>query len=374
MTSFSRHGWVGTRPRAIWALGLLLGPVACQDARVDRPNPSADPPVSPERPADPNAAEPRDAGGWDLAVPQGVDAGRPPDARSACPGGVSPPPRPCAEIGVTVDPAYADRYTCFDLGPVPGVPPTKYGGLTLTQEKCSTTLLIGGEANLAAGKIYAVPVLRDQTGHISGFGGTAQVFADAPYNDGGLVFTSQGVLLATRWPSNEIQMTRPGAATVDKVIDLAPLGVAFASASLNFVPATLPAAGALKLVSWSQGSWYTVTLQPDGQGLFDIPTVMFSLNLPGGPEGFVYVAKGSPLFDVDSLLVSEWTANRISTYTIDDEADPVLGSRRDFVVGLDGAEGAYRDPATGDFFFSTWGQMADRVIVVRGFAPIPVID
>ena len=41
-------------------------------------------------------------------------------------------------------------------------------------------------------------------------------------------------------------------------------------------------------------------------------------------------------------------------------------------MGLQGAEGAYRNPATGDFFFSTWGQAADRTIVVRGFAPIAV--
>ena len=42
------------------------------------------------------------------------------------------------------------------------------------------------------------------------------------------------------------------------------------------------------------------------------------------------------------------------------------------MTGLHGAEGAFRDPATGDFFFSTWGQMADRTIVVRGFAPIVI--
>ena len=45
-----------------------------------------------------------------------------------------------------------------------------------------------------------------------------------------------------------------------------------------------------------------------------------------------------------------------STYEIDEGANPILATRRDFITGLKGAEGAYRDPATGDFFFSTWGQ------------------
>jgi len=45
------------------------------------------------------------------------------------------------------------------------------------------------------------------------------------------------------------------------------------------------------------------------------------------------------------------------------------GSRRTFIAGLDGAEGAALDPLTGDFLFSTCGcgSGANRVIAVRGF-------
>src|SRR3954471_22997383 len=88
-----------------------------------------------------------------------------------CPGQATTQPPSCAALGVTVDPAYADKYTCFDLGPVPGVPPQKYGGLTLTLDKCSTRLLIGGEANYPTGKLYGVNVVRDDHGHVSGFPG-----------------------------------------------------------------------------------------------------------------------------------------------------------------------------------------------------------
>ena len=45
----------------------------------------------------------------------------------------------------------------------------------------------------------------------------------------------------------------------------------------------------------------------------------------------------------------------------------MVATRRDFVTGLDGAEGAFVDPVTGDFLFSTYGG-GNRVIVVRGFA------
>jgi hypothetical protein len=299
-----------------------------------------------------------------------TDGGAP--AGAACPGTGSAAPRSCADLGVVVDPFYAGRYTCFDLGPVPGLPPQKYGGLTLTTERCSSTLLIGGDANLATGKLYAIQVTRDAGGHINGFSGSATVFADAPYNDGGIAFAPNGALLFSRWPNNELQITRAGSQLADKVIDLQPLGVAYASASLNFVPAAVAPGGALKLVSWSGGQWYTVNLQPDGQGTFDVPSVRQALTLPGGPEGFVYVAAGSPQFPVHSLLVSEWSANQIATYEVDAQGDPKLGTRRPFITGLQGAEGAYRDPPTGDFFFSTWGQAADRTIVVRGFAPVVV--
>jgi hypothetical protein len=74
--------------------------------------------------------------------------------------------------------------------------------------------------------------------------------------------------------------------------------------------------------------------------------------------------------------VSEWAGDRIAAYELDDNGDPRLDSRRTFLTGLDGPEGAHRDRATGDVLFTTWGDsMAwdpprpDRVIAIRGFAP-----
>jgi hypothetical protein len=286
---------------------------------------------APQEEPDADDVQPRDGGAPDFFVINSIDAYY--DVTGAgsqvfCPGQAAMQPQSCATLGVMVDPFYADKYTCYDLGPVPGVPPQKYGGLTLTLDKCSTKLLIGGEANFPAGKLYGVDVVRDDHGHVAGFSGTAKVFADAPSNDGGVAFGPKDVLFLTHWPTNELQQTKTGSTQVDKLIPLQDRGVAFASASLNFVPMGFPAADAFKMVSWSGGQFYTVAIAPDAQGTFDVMSVKQELTLPGGPEGFVYVAAGSPHFDKNSLLVSEWSANKISTYEVDDKANPSWHSPR----------------------------------------------
>ena len=370
------------RPGA-WRLALVAAatlPLALAAAACQTPTVTGDPrdgaPVAPPSPSPttPDAGAAPDPQRPDAMPPAPLPPANPnpPPAPSACPGGTgTATPRPCADFGVIVVPQFAPRYSCFDLGPVPGVPAQKYGGLTLTSERCSTRLLIGGAANLPDGKLYAVNVTRDGAGHINGFQGTATVQAEAPYNDGGISFGPMGVLFITRYPNNELQQTLPNSRAADKVIPLTPLMIQFSTGALNFVPAALGGGPtALRMVSWSGGQWYNVRLAPDGRGTYDIMGVTHVLTLPGGPEGFVYVAAGSPLLPANSLLVSEWSANKIAVYDVDGSGDPVIASRRDFITGLQGAEGAYRDPVTGDFFFSTWGQAADRVIVVRGFSPI----
>jgi hypothetical protein len=91
--------------------------------------------------------------------------------------------------------------------------------------------------------------------------------------------------------------------------------------------------------------------------------------LTGSPEGFVYVPLGSSLFG-DSLLVSEYGAGNVATYDVDANGDPIVSSRKLFMSGLTGAEGAMIDPVTGDFLFSTFGGQ-NHVIVVHGFAAVP---
>jgi hypothetical protein len=71
------------------------------------------------------------------------------------------------------------------------------------------------------------------------------------------------------------------------------------------------------------------------------------------------------------MVVSEWSANGVAAYDVGAEGDPTSGTRRGFLTGLAGAEGAFFDPLTGDFLFSTWNAMQpERVVLVAGFVPI----
>lgn len=280
-----------------------------------------------------------------------------------------------AHSGPVVVSPFDTSYTITDLGPIPGLP-MPYGGLTLKAGDVNT-LLIGGSSNNPDGKLYSIKVTRDATNHITGFTGSATFFADAAYNDGGVVYGPGNVLFLARWPVNQLGQTKPGSTVTNKIIDLAALGVGGGGpGGLNFVPSGFPGAGQLKLVTWENGpnagQWYTLGIASDGTGTFAVTSVTYETKIGGGPEGFLYVPPGSPKFtDFDSLLVSEWTDGNIAAYSIDANGNPEPSSRVDFITGLTGAEGAFTDPLTGDFLFSTFGLDSDRVYAVRGFVPPP---
>lgn len=272
----------------------------------------------------------------------------------------------------TIAPEFSATYTLTDLGSVPSVP-SNYGGLTFKFND-PNVIVIGGAANGPTGALYSIRVVRDGMGHITGFDGTAAYFADAAYNDGGVSYEpGSHVLFTSRWPVNQIGQLKPGSTLTDKVIDLGALGVGHSHAAVNFVPAGFPGAGRMKLSSYSGGQWYEAVLAPDGLGTFDITSVtpLPASNLVGAPEGFTYVPIGSPLFGATpTMIVSEYGAGQVSVYDMDSNGDPVAASRRLFMSGLSGAEGAAIDPLTGDFLFSTFGG-GSRVIRVSGFAVPP---
>lgn len=267
----------------------------------------------------------------------------------------------------TVAPFFAGNYSAIDLGTVAGVP-ANYGGLTFLN---NDTLLLGGAANSLGAKIYAVPVIRNGDLRIVSFG-TPSEYANAngPAGgiDGGLAFGPSGVLFYTTYSDNHVGQIKPGSTGPDKLTHLTPLGVTPSTGALQFVPAGMPGAGKLKLASYNANRWYSATVTPDGSGTFDISLEPgIEVSLVGGPEGIVYVPAGSVLFDNPAVLISEYSAGRVSTFDVDSNGDPIFASRRDFVTGLGGAEGAVIDPVTGDFLFSTFGG-GNRIIQVTGFA------
>ena len=241
--------------------------------------------------------------------------------------------------------------------------PTPDGGFLFKQNDPNTLLIMGSSAN-NGGKLYSAPVTRGSGGHITGFG--AAVFVStAINNDGGLVYAPNGTLLFTRYPNNDIGEIKPGSSSPDKIVALP--GVTPNGGTLQYVPAGFSNAGQLKIVSYNGGNWYNAVLTPDGTGTYDIGTSVTGVTTGGGPEGVVYVRSGNPNFAVDSILVSEYQAHKVSAYTADANGNPVVSSRQDFITGFFGTVGGTVDPTTGDFVFSTFDGNSSKVVVVQGF-------
>src|SRR5262245_2819107 len=253
-------------------------------------------------------------------------------------------------------------YSVLDLGSAPGVQ-ANAGGLVFVPSD-SDTLLIGGAANSPIGKVYSIGVTRGMDGHVTGFNGTAAVYANAPGIgsggiDGGLAFGPNGELFYTSYPDNSIGQIKLGSTGPDAQIALSsllPTPIASSVGALAFVPPGFAGAGRFKLVQYDgNGNWYDVTLAPNGGGTYDVTGVTFVRAIGRGPEGIIYVKAGSPQFSGDSALISEYGNGSIGAYDLDANGDPLPATRREFITGLTGAEGAAIDPMTGDFFFSTFG-------------------
>ena len=272
---------------------------------------------------------------------------------------------------IVLGPDFVADYSFATLAAPSGLPPPS-GGLAF-QPGNANTLFIGGAANSSSGRIHTIGVMRDGSGHIDGFTGTATPFGNVgDFNDGGVVFGPGGVLFTAQFPVHRLGQTKPGSTNEDRVDNMSAIGIAANTSisALNFVPAGFNGAGQMKVVTWIGGSWYTVPFSPDGSGTFNLGAATFETTIPGGPEGFVYIDSVNPGFSVDSLLVSDFSANRVSAYEIDGNGDPIVSTRRDFLTGLAGAEGAAIDPLTSDFLSSTFGGL-NQVVVVQGFVVPP---
>ncbi len=269
-------------------------------------------------------------------------------------------------------------YKVYDLGPVPGVP-NNLGGIVV-RPTSPTKLLVAGASETSAGAIYEIGVTRDTCGHIVGYSGTAMSVAETPYVDANLVYASSDLLLYTEWPQFTISQLQGTATTADRRTDLRPHGMPDTDDSgpggLGIVPAGLPTAGELRLVTWPGGRWYHVTTAPDGN-LLNISAIAETATLPNEPGGFAYVPAGSPGFTTQSLIVAEWRSDpsldRVAVYDVDANGDPLPATRREFFSKFPRPWGAYFEPVTGDYMFLSWGSGDDHLYIVQGFVPPPPI-
>ena len=255
-------------------------------------------------------------------------------------------------------------YTPAILGSVPGVP-TPYGGVTFKAGD-PNTILIGGSANGANGAIYEIQVERGCLGDITGFIGEATLYSTAPEIDGGLTYGPGGVLIYAGYNENLIGQILPGSTSPDKVDLAADFGIAGSLGTLQFVPGGFPGAGRFKTASYSGNTWYELPFTVETDGLLTFEPQTFSVPLGAGPEGILYVRSGNPEFDVDTVLVCEYNNGAVAAFDLDADGNPIIASRRVFLGGLTGAEGATSDPLTGDFIFSTFGG-GNNVVAIRGF-------
>lgn len=284
---------------------------------------------------------------------------------------------PASYAAITVMAPFAASYSTVNLGSANGVT-GPYGGLVFKAGD-PNTLLLGGSANTASGTINNVSVVRGAGNHVTGFTGTATQLSTAPGQsgggiDGGLTYGPGNVLLYTGYSDNSLGQIKPGSSAPDKFVDLDPLGITSSVGWVGLVPAGFPGAGRLKILSYNAGRWYDAALTPDGTGTFNVTGVSANpVQLANGPEGAIYIAGGNPQFPVNSLLICNYQAGTIDAFEIDGNGDPLPATKRPFITGLTGAEGAAIDPLTGDFFFSTFGG-GNQVIEVNGFlAPEPAV-
>lgn len=295
-----------------------------------------------------------------------------------------------AAWGQTLAPAFGTNYQLVVLGSVPNVP-GPYGGLIFLSSDPSR-LLIGGSSALPDGRLYSIQVQREANGHIVGFQGSATVFATVPFNEGGLAYAANGVLLVAR-SDNAIGELKPGSSGLDKVVALGSLGATNSPGGLNFVPAGFPGAGQLKLLSTADAEFYTAAFAPDGTGTFNLTGVGSAAQLPyyyslfsshsREPEAFLYLPPGEPGFtDYRTMLVCETDSGKgltcdgaVAVYPLDSDGAPVPGTRQEFITSVE-PKGATIDPVTGDLLVSTFScgpfsGTTNAVIAVRGGAAIP---
>lgn len=286
---------------------------------------------------------------------------------------------PAAGPQIQLADEFAEHYQVFELGEVPGVPDALGGAMIHPDDP--NVLLIAGGSESPQGEIYSIDVERGPCDHIIGFSGTATSIAVTPNVDANLALGPNDVIFYTQWPRFMLSQLPLGDSMSAVDTDLKPLGIADlpdqGPGGVGFVPPPLGAAGELRILTWPDGHWYHVDITPNGE-VFDVDALTETRQLSKNPGGFAYVPAGSPGFPEQSLIVSEWVQgnsfeDRVATYEVDDEGDPIVATRKEFFKQFPRPWGAYFEPVTGDYMFLTWGASTpkDLVFIVQGFAPPP---
>lgn len=267
-------------------------------------------------------------------------------------------------IAQTIQAPFNALYTIQNIGGIPGLA-SNWGAIAFDRED-PNTLLCSRWATVGVQNLFAIRVVRDAQGHVTGFTGPLTPRAQADYIDGGLDYHPSGVLFYTRYPSatgiNQVGQFKPGSTVPDKVVNL--IGPNWIGGCAT-VPAGLPGAGRFKTLRWAGGQWTDSTLSPDGNGTFDVLGETITQTLTGGPDGFAYVPRTAPFFTGADVMVAEFNTSTLATYQIDAQGDPIVATRQVFATGLGSTFVMTVDPVTHDIVHAGWS--GSTVHVIRGF-------
>jgi hypothetical protein len=272
---------------------------------------------------------------------------------------------PATLLAQTIQAPFNALYTIASIGGIPGLA-SNWGAIAFDHQD-PNTLLCTRWNTVGVQNLFAIRVVRDAQGHVTGFSGTATPRAQVDYIDGGLAFHPSGVLFYSRYPSlvaggNAVGQLKPGSTVPDRVDPV--LGPNYLG-GLAIVPDGLPGAGRLKTLRWPGGGWTDALLSPDANGTFDLVAETATATLTGGPDGFAYVPRTAPLFQGADVLVAEFNTSTLATYQIDAQGDPIVATRQVFASGFASAFALTVDPVTSDVVHAGWS--GSTVHVIRGF-------
>jgi hypothetical protein len=251
---------------------------------------------------------------------------------------------------------FSSSYTILNLGN-PGI--DSYGSVAINPSSPDTLYFGGG----GAPGIYSIDVTRGVGGNITGFSGAASlVVSNVPDTFGNLAFAPNGDLLYTDFANDAIGEIKPGSSSPDKIVSLAPEGVAEAS-NLALIPNGFGNNGAFEVFDFSDGTEYDLPLTPDGSGTYNIGTATPATTGVGTIAGIAYVAAGNPDFGTNSALAANYDAGTMFAYQVSGSGSLILSSQQTFMTSDNDPGGEYIDPVNGDLLFASAGEVG----VVEGF-------
>ncbi len=280
---------------------------------------------------------------------------------------------------------FANFYSVVDLGVAPIPQPLgddSSAGLMFWPNN-PNLLVIGGPAGKPKAGLYLIPVIRNISNRIIGFGPSFRHLNTPGLRNGGidagLTASPDGsVLFYTTYPDNglgQIRLYGPNFPNPNQLIDLTSLGIAPSAGGVNFVPPGFPGAGRLKITSYNSDIVYDTTVSWNIlSGVFNIARPSSSVTLSGGIDTITYIRAGNPGFAQHSMLVTEFNTHKISAYQLDAVGNPVPQTRQDFLLSAGNPSNApysvlsaVTDPLTGDLLISTWNNGKSQILAVRGF-------